>query len=254
MEKELMQLGLDYYESKALSLLFNSKLNLRQISDKAKIPFGKVYSVVKNLKEKGLVKETNSRPKLIYVDNASEIISNLIELKKKNDLEIESKLKETASQFDRNKGKETKFFQIGTTTEDNRNIQLRTFKEAKNEVLQILNIYHKPHSNRQSKNLWEKSIVKAVERGIIFKSIYPIKSKIPILLEKLNERSPEKFQIKRIGTDFTRCDIIDEDKVLIKLVHEDPLQFGGVLFIEDEKLNENLRKIFYELWEKSEEE
>ena len=73
MEQELRELGLENYESKALSVLLSEKANLRQLSDKAKIPFGKVYSVVKSLKEKGLVKESNSRPKLIYIENALDL-------------------------------------------------------------------------------------------------------------------------------------------------------------------------------------
>ena len=248
MEQELMSLGLGYYESKAINLLLSQKLNLRQISDKTKIPFGKVYSVIKSLKEKELVKETNTRPKLIYIENASEIISKLIKDKKEKDYENESKLKSLVTEIDKIKGNKTKFFEIGTSSQENKLIQLRTFNEAENEVLQIINIYHKPKSNRNSKNIWEKSIINAVKRGVIFKTIYPIKCEIPKTLEKLNKKHPDKFQIKRLDTDFTRCDIIDNNKVMIKLIHEDPLQFGGILFIEDEKLNRNLRKIFYELW------
>jgi len=52
-----------------------------------------------------------------------------------------------------------------------------------------------------------------------------------------------------MDTDFTRCDLIDDRKIMIKFVRQDPIQFGGILFIEDEKLNENLRKIFYMMWD-----
>ena len=249
MEQELRELGLENYESKALSVLLSEKANLRQLSDKAKIPFGKIYSVVKSLKEKGLVKETNSRPKLIYVDNASEVISRLIEEKNEKERLISARLKRLASEIDLSKGKETKFFQIGTSNEDNKKIQLRTFREAKEEVLQILNIHHKPKSNRESKTLWEKEILEAVKRGITFKSIYPMNAEIPSILKTLNKKQPDKFQIRKIDTDFVRCDIIDHEKVMIKLVQQDPLQFGGILFIENEGLNNNLRKIFNELWE-----
>jgi sugar-specific transcriptional regulator TrmB len=82
MEKELQELGLGYYESKALNALLKERLNLRQLSKKSEIPFGKVYSVIKSLKQKNLIKETNTRPKLIYVENASEVISRLISQKK----------------------------------------------------------------------------------------------------------------------------------------------------------------------------
>jgi sugar-specific transcriptional regulator TrmB len=249
MENELKKLGLDVYESRALILLMKEKLNMRQLSDKAKIPFGKVYSVVKNLKNQNLVQETNSRPKLIYVQNASEIITRLIDKKKQKEIKVYEKLKSFAGQCDLWNGEETKFFQIGTNSEDNKKIQLRTFTEAKKEVLQILNIYHKPKSNRENKRSWENAIIQAVERGIIFKAIYPVKMELPKILKKLNKEKPDNFQVKRFDTDFVRCDIIDEDKVLIKLVQQDPLQFGGVFFIENEKMNENLKKIFYEMWD-----
>ncbi len=253
MEKELKELGLSNYESKAIAILLSEKLNLRELSKKSNIPFGKVYSIIKNLKEKGLIKETNSRPKLIYIDNASEVVSKLFKEKQEKERKLSEKLREVATEIDLNKNRETKFFQIGTTVGENKAIQLRSFNEANKEVLQILNIYHKPKSNRESKTLWEKSIIQAVNRGIEFKSIYPKKIELPNILKKLSKKSPDKFQIRRYNTDFVRCDIIDDNKVLIKLVQQDPLQFGGVFFIENEKLNENLKKIFYELWEQAEE-
>ena len=93
--------------------------------------------------------------------------------------------------------------------------------------------------------------MQAINRGVIFKSIYPEKWSLPRILHQLNKKNPRKFQIKRYNTDFVRCDIIDNQKVLIKLVQQDPLQFGGVFFIEDEKLAENLKNIFEEMWEQA---
>jgi len=248
MEKEFKELGLNHYESKALSLLIQKSLTLKKLSDKAEIPFGKVYSIVKNLKEKGLVKENNSRPKLVYVDDASEIVSKLINHKKEKENKLYEKAREFASKANLLKNKETKFFQIGTTVEENKEIQLRSFNEANREVLQILNIHHKPQSNRKSKTSWEKAISNAINQGVVFKTIYPRNIELPKNIQNLNKKHPKYFQIKRINTDFTRCDIVDNEKVMIKLVQKDPLQFGGILFIENEKLNKNLRNIFYELW------
>lgn len=249
MKKELQELGLSYYESKALEVLLHTRVNLKELSRKTEIPFGKIYSIIKGLKEKNLIKETNSRPKLVYIDNASEILARLIKEKQEKEKFTIEKIRDIATEIDNKKGKTTKFFQIGTTIKDNEKIQLRTFNEAENEVLQILNIHHKPKSNRLNKTIWEKAIINAVNRGVIFKSIYPTKTLLPKTLFNLNKKNSKKFQVKRMDTNFVRCDIIDKKKVLIKLVQEDPLQFGGVLFIENEKLAENLRKIFYELWE-----
>ncbi len=252
MTEELQELGLSYYESKALGILFKKKLSLKQLSKEAEIPFGKIYSVVKRLREKDLVKENNSRPKLVYVENVSEIMTRLIKEKQNKDKAIREKLREIATSIDKVKEKKTAFFQIGTSVSDNREIQMRTFKEAESEVLQVLNIHHKPKSNRESKTLWEKEIVKAVKRGVKFKAIYPKDTDIPKILKNLNKQNPKSFQIKRFNTDFVRCDIIDEKKVLLKIVQADPLQFGGVLFIENESLANNLKKIFEEMWEQAE--
>ncbi len=252
MIEELKELGLSHYESKVLEILLKSRENLRELSKKSGVPFGKVYSIVKLLKEKGILKENNSRPKLVYVDNASEVISRMLKEKGEKDRKINEKLREIATEIDKGKNKPTSFFHIGTTVEDNKTIQLRTFNEAEEEVLQILNIHHKPKSNRDSKTLWEKEIVKAIKKGVIFKAIYPKKTILPKILQDLNKKQPDKFQVKRLDTDFVRCDIIDRKKALIKLVHPDPLQFGGVLFVENEKLAENLMRIFNELWEQAE--
>ena len=251
MEKELKAIGLGNYESKVLSLLFSKKLTAREISKEARVPFGKVYSVIKELKKTGAGKETNSRPKCFYVENPSEIISRLINERKEHEQLLMDCLRQKISLVDKAAGKQSHFFQIGTSIDDNKAIQLRTFKEAKNSVLQILNVYHKPRSNRESKDVWEKEIIRAIQRGVIFKAIYPRKTELPLMIRNLNKQQPQKFQIRRFDTDFVRCDVIDDNKVLIKLVHTDPLQFGGVLFIESEKLNEKIKKIFYQFWEQA---
>ncbi|MEK6898156.1 MAG: helix-turn-helix domain-containing protein [Nanoarchaeota archaeon] len=169
MIEELKFLGLGYYESKALEILLKQKLSLKELSKKSGIPFGKVYSVVKEIKKKGFVKETDTRPKLIYVENASDVLSKLIDEKQNKENLLIENVRKIAVEIDREKGRETKFFQIGTTQEENKKIQLRSFNEAKKEVLQILNIYHKPDSNRENKTLWERAIINATERGVIFK-------------------------------------------------------------------------------------
>jgi len=249
MVNELRNLGMGNYETKVLEVLLKENLSLRELSKKAGVPFGKIYSIVKGLKEKGYINENNSRPKLVYIENASELISKLIKKKQEENQRLIEELKQFGSEIDKTRNRKTRFFEIGVTNEDNKNIQLRSFLEAENEVLQILNVHHKPKSNRESKTLWEREIEKAIKRGVIFKTIYPVDCDLSKIIKSINKNNPNSFQIKRVDTDFARCDIIDVKKVLIKLVQQDPLQFGGVLFIENEKLAENLSKIFYELWD-----
>jgi sugar-specific transcriptional regulator TrmB len=251
MQHELKYFGLENYESKALEILLKEKLSLRELSRKAKIPFGKIYSVIKGLKEKNLVMENNSRPKLVYVENASEIISRLIKEKQEKEKAMIEKIREIAIGIDKERNRTTKFFQMGISDEERKKIQLRSFEEAEEEVLQILNIYHNPDINRTSKTVYEGEIEKAIGRGVIFKAIYPKNIELPKILAELNKKNPEKFQVKRFNTDFVRCDIIDGKKVLIKLAQKDVRNSGGVLFIENEKLAENLERIFAAFWDQA---
>ena len=251
MIEQLKQLGLSHYESKVLEILLKEQLPIRELSKKSDVPFGKIYSIIKSLKQRNIVKETNSRPKLVYVENASEVISDLIKEKQEKEKLLLNNLRELTTEIDKERKRETRFFQIGITPEERREIQLRTWREAEEEVLQILNIHHNPKINRQGKRIYEKEIEKAIQRGIKFKYLFPENKELPKILKKLNKKYPEDFQVKKLNTDFPRCDIIDRRKVLIKLVHQDIANSGGSIFIEHEKLAENLVEIFSEFWEQA---
>ncbi|MFA5141572.1 MAG: helix-turn-helix domain-containing protein [Candidatus Woesearchaeota archaeon] len=252
MKEALKSLGLSTYESRILEALFKKKHTLKELSKTADIPAGKVYSIAKQLLDKQLICSTEIRPKELYVSNASEVISRLMKEHELKQDKTMSLLRAVATSCDRNAERQTPFFEIGTTIEDNKRIQMRTFIEAEKEVLQILNIHHKPKSNRGSKSVWENAIGEAVDRGVLFKAIYPKGIKLPDFLERLSKSKSARFNIKRKDLDFTRCDIVDGKKVMLKLVHEDPLHFGGILFIENKELANNLKTIFMRFWEDAE--
>ncbi|MBI4017188.1 MAG: hypothetical protein HY363_05860 [Candidatus Aenigmarchaeota archaeon] len=251
MIEELQRLGLSYYESKALAVLLKKTLTAKELSDEADIPAGKTYSVIISLQKKNLVQATTTRPKKFFVQQASSVLQELISKKQEEVQNLLTLVRTTATEIDKSKLQPTPFFDIGTTVEDNKRIQLRTFTEAQNEVSQIINVHHKPQSNRKSKTVWEKEIVSAVKRGVVFRAIYPANTVLPPILAQLHKKHPQKFQVKRLNTVYTRCDIIDDKKVLLKLVSPDPLNFGGVLFIENEKFAANLKKVFEQLWEEA---
>ncbi len=251
MINELQQLGLSFYESKALAVLLKKSLAAKELSAEADIPAGKTYSVIISLQKKKLVQATTTRPKKFFVQQASSALQELITKKQEEVQNLLTLVRSTATEIDKSKSQPTPFFDIGTTVDDNKRIQLRTFTEAQKEVCQVLNIHHKPQSNRKSKTVWEKGIVDAVKRGVVFRAIYPTKTMLPPILAQLHKKQPEKFQVKRLDTDYARCDIIDDKKVLLKFVSPDALNFGGILFIENEKFAANLKKVFEQLWEEA---
>jgi sugar-specific transcriptional regulator TrmB len=242
------EFGLSYYESKALDVLLREHVTPKQLSRRAGVPPGKVYSVIAGLRRRGIIDETESRPKQLYIPDPSAAIARLISQRQHQDEALYAELRRLASEAAAVRSQPSRFFQLGTTIEENKEIQLRTFTEAQREVCQIINIHHKPRSNRQSKTAWEKEIDAAIHRGVSFRAIYPKATALPQLLQKLPK---EQFCVRRLDTDFIRCDIIDGKKVLLKLVHEDPLAFGGIVFIEDERFARNLQRIFEQFWEQA---
>ena len=249
---KLRSLGLSTYEARALHALLKKRHTLKELIRSARLPAGKAYTVAKALVEKGLAKASNSRPKELYVENASFVIKRLVDQHQAKNDSLILELQRFSSEIDNQGGKDSPFFDFGPSNEDNRRIQMRTFAEAEKEVLQILNIHHKPKSNRASKTIWEEEIEKAIARGVAFKCIYPVNARLPPILEKLSNKQPEKFQVKRLDLDYPRCDIIDGKKAMVKLVHEDPIAFGGIIFIENRKFAENLKSVFNKFWKEAE--
>lgn len=241
--------GLSHYESKAFETILQGKITAKQLSKKAGIPFGKIYSVINSLLKQSIIEETDDRPKTYFVSEPAKAVGQLIEKKEKEDEILLNRARSIAIKAEAASKGRSDFFELGINQEDNRKIQLRSFVEAKKEVCQIINIHHKPFINRAIKLTWEKEIQNAIKRGVTFRCIYPANVEIPSLLQKLPK---DKFQVRRLDTNFSRCDVIDRKKVCIKLMHQDAMSFGGIIFLENEKFAKNLQAIFETFWNEAE--
>lgn len=234
-----------------MGAIIRERLTVKEIIRKTGIPPGKVYSVLKSLSERGIISESGTRPKKFYVDNPVKMMVELIEQKQtKNDEAIsKARLMISALPRNRNDSNQNYFFKIGVVPSENMEIQLKMFNDAKEEVCQILNSKHKPDMNRQHKDVWEESIKKAIGRGVKFRAIYHKNTLIPPNIIKLPK---DRFEIRRTSNDLYRLDIVDDKKIMIKIVYDDPLLFGGIIFVENEKLAKNLKAIFEDVWKNSE--
>lgn len=245
---EFKELGFSYYEDKALEAIIRESLTVKEIIKKTNIPPGKVYSILKSLSIRGIISESSSRPKHFFIDNPAKLISSLIEQKQNKDEDIISKMRFLANSIPK-KISEDYFFKVGTTLQDNREMQSKLFIDAKKEVLQVLNSKHKPNMNRRSKDEWESAIKDAIGRGVKFRAIYHRETSIPKSLLSMPEN---KFEIRKTSNEICRFDVVDGKKVMIKLVYDDPLLFGGIIMVENEKLARNLKALFEDMWKKSE--
>lgn len=240
--------GLSYYESRAVAVLFEGPAELRALSRRADIPFGKIYSVVQALSRRGIIATTSSRPKTAFLD-PDRAVEAIIAAERERTEPAYAQLRSWAATAQRARAAQSSFFETGTSLEENRAIQLRSFREAEREVCQILNVHHKPHANRRSKRLWEEEIVRAIERGVRFRCIYPEDAALPSLLAGLPE---DRFMVRRRTLDFARCDVIDARKVMTKLTHHDLTAFGGIVFFEDERFAKRLHEVFEQFWSEAE--
>jgi len=248
---DFKNLGLNYYEDKAMNAIIRDRISIKKLSKVSNIPPGKVYSVIKSLQNKGLISVSDSRPKYVYVDNASKIIERLIKEKQSEDEKRYNKLLQESASISKSRIESNTLIDIGYTQEDNVRIQSRVFEEAEHEVCQLFNNTHRPSNNRKSKTLWEEQIIDATKRGVIFKCIYPENIELPSSLKKLSNSSNKSFNVRRKNIQNYRIDIVDNKNILIKFTYEDPLIFGGIIYLKDAKLASTLRKMFDDMWMKA---
>ncbi len=244
----LQALGLSFYEAKALETLLPESLTAKELSAKAKIPLGKVYSVVLALQRKGLVSAQGARPERYGVEHPSAVIEQLIQQKEDEHERVVTKLRDWSVQLDLLHERTPRFFQVGVSLEEQRELQSRLFGEAEHEVCQLFNTHHVATSNRLSKSVWEQDIKSAINRGVVFRALYPLHVKLPVILSSL---SPSLFFVRRVNTDLTRCDIADQKKVLLKIVHPDGIGYATVILIENRPLARTLQASFENLWDRA---
>ena len=245
---EFSRFNLSKREIEILSYLYESlSSDARQISKAISISEQKIYPYLKNLVERGFLTSESTYPAIYKIAHPNAFKTELDKAK----LEIEQTkyfLRNLAERQTKLYGRENPFFDIATKLNQNIKLQLNVFDMANTEFLQVLNIYHRHSENRKQKNLFEKGIIRMINRGVVYKTIYPLNKPIPELLKDYTK----KFEIKRLDTTFQRCDVIDKRFVLIKILDEhDILNFIGSIFIDDENLAMNLRYTFFQLWNKA---
>jgi sugar-specific transcriptional regulator TrmB len=246
LQKSLTKFGLSDYESRAFIVIMKSPITLKNLSKETSIPPGKISTIIKKLLEKRLVEKTTERPMKVYMKNASESVSKLIETSEEEYTNAIRTVRDEASQYDISNLQQTNLIDIGITVEENHRIQERVFLEAKKEVRQFFNSNHAPQSNRKSKKKWEDVIEESINRGIKYKAIYPLETILPQKIKELSEK--EGFEIRRHNSTYPRFDIIDQTHVLIKITSTDKVLFGGVLLIRDSKFAKHLTTVFEGLW------
>ena len=271
---------LSSYEINAfIALLYSKELTAKEISERAKVPTGRIYEILEGLYEMGMIEIHESRPKIYRSLPFNTAFENLISFK-----ESERK-KEAAFLSNQAKTLESKLYnsdlyikkepsKVFWSTAFGINsifsLYVRHSNELKNELL-ITGFLNENTLKiiRFAKVLYEV-IYKAVQRGVKVKYLWsfdyderPLSEEDKIRCENLYnglienlERyfsiSPKmkEFEMKYIYKRFpTYYDIFDNQRVLIKL--QNPLQISRIfacMNVLDTTLAEALREKFLNTW------
>ncbi len=276
----LKSLKLSNYEIRVyLALIKAETLNAKDLSRRADVPSGRIYEVLEELKEKGLVEIQQSRPKLYKAISPNLVFQSLI-----NQLRTENK-KKVADLYDRATILESKI--------DKSKFWLKQepsgiFWSTAFGAAPVMSLYTKRIDELQEEFLMTAfltedtlrilpygktlfgGIVNAIKRGVKVKILwsfefdgrplsedqkeknYSLYYKLLVKLENLYEISPQmggikvRFVHKKLPTYY---DILDKNRVLIKLQNPlKPSQIFACLSVLDPNLAEQLREKYLSLW------
>ncbi len=262
-----------------ISLLPTNILTAKEISKRSSVPGGRIYEVLEDLKEKGLIRIQESRPKKYIAIPPNLAFHNLIShLTEENQRKITSliniakKLESDLYKSDLMKRSETSrvFWSTALGYISIESLYINSIKELEEELL--INVSLNPNSVKRLPFL--KRIIKemstVLDRGVNIKylcsfdpdqEISPEQNELNNIklfnefiskFEDFFNISPKKngleikYTFKRIPTFY---DIFDKERVILKLQNPlNPSDIFACLNVLDPKLALELRKKFLNLW------
>ncbi|MFX1508261.1 MAG: TrmB family transcriptional regulator [Promethearchaeota archaeon] len=256
--QELEMLGLSNYESRAyLTLLSAGIRTAKEIANESKIPFGRVYDVLTSLEDKGLADTQDSRPKKFVAKEPKIALNNLLKMKRAELQTLTTKaavIEEKLSNLHATKPEDSLFWSVALG-EKAIGRYIEKISETEKELQTILNI-------RVAARIPQKEIIEnlistmkfLIENGV----------SVQILLSGISPGSLEetflasiahffilldKAEVKRTELTPTAFDIIDSEKILLKVMNPvKPDEFFAWIFVWQKKLAMELKPKFQELW------
>ncbi|MFX1258146.1 MAG: TrmB family transcriptional regulator [Promethearchaeota archaeon] len=275
--------NLSTYEINAfLVILKASKINnltAREISSMSKVPTGRIYEVLDDLKNKGMIEIIDSRPKTYRSLSLNKVLNNLIthqtsENKRKTSFLyqqariMESKLYKTNSFIKKDQSKT--FWATAFGRHSIFSLYLKHFHELQDELL-LINFINKSTLKIISygKDIYG-ALRKTIERGIRVKILWSFeyddrplleeeKVKNSTIFTKLKkkllkyhglEEGMHDFEMKFVHEKVpTYYDLFDKKRIIFKLQNPvNPWQIFACMDVLDPNLAEELREKFLNLW------
>ncbi|TGC08325.1 TrmB family transcriptional regulator [Methanolobus halotolerans] len=274
-ERLLRDLGLTKYESSAYATLIKEGVTgAQELSRISGIPVGKIYEVLSNLNNMGLVEFQRSRPRKYRAIKPDVALDNLYARKEENTKsELESfklkisELRDSFSDSNYPDHTEIKFWSTLIGEEDIVRSIKNTLDETEKEILHVKSMKVKEVMESKIKRHKDfnpdillppvtDEFIRAAKSGICIKMLLPADFFVIHLKDKYNQIQDtdvrktikENLEVRILECDYDFV-VIDDNVVYIPI--PDPLNPDGLLGemkIFDKEYAEKLRKRYEELW------
>ena len=255
---ELEKYGLSRYESRVYMKLLSSGIRtVKEIADESKIPLGRIYDVLNSLEIKGLVDKQETRPMKYIAKEPKIALKHLLKLK---EAEFESLTEQVALTEEKlislsyQKPEDSLFWSVALGKEAIGQY-VEKISEAEKELQIIIDI-------RVAARLQRREIIENLIKKIRFLSTHGVE--VRILLSGVAPGSQEEEYLGSIANIFsaldktevkhcykctTAFDIIDNEKVIIKVMNPvRPDEFFAWIYVFQKAFAEELKVKFEELW------
>jgi sugar-specific transcriptional regulator TrmB len=222
---EYGELGLTGNETKVYEVLLRlGKTSAGHICKESQVPYGRIYTVLASLEEKGLIKVIPEETKK-YVASDPEKLHEIIDNKIKNLMEIDNKVKELKKIYEEHevepvilaKGK-SNFYKIN--------------KEIKSSEKYAYNIKYTFEPNPT----WMRNTKNRISKGIDIKEIGRFDDETK---NAITEWRTINKEIKPIQNDGIAIGIVDDKEVMIALIKS-----NTTMLIRDEAFAKIMRQLF----------
>ena len=272
-ERALRDLGLTKYEASAYATLLKEGITGAQdLSRRSDIPVGKIYEVLSNLNNMGLVEFQRSRPRKYKAVKPKIALNNLYNKKEedtKNELDnFKLKVAELETRFSDISQPEHTELQFWSTLIGEEDI-IKNIKhmldETEKEILHVKPAKFKKILQKE-KSIDPKTFIptvidefiKAAEKGIKIKTIIPEELFLSVLKDKIEQVDDPILRAiikKNIDVKILDCeyDFILIDEYITHIPIPDPLtpkKMFGELKVYDREYAGKLKDKFDELWAK----
>jgi sugar-specific transcriptional regulator TrmB len=222
---DFRELGLTINETKVYEVLLRlGKTTASQVSKESQVPYGRIYTVLESLEEKGLVRVLPEETKK-YVPSDPEKLHEIINNRIKNLTEIETKVKELKKIYDEQelepvilaKGK-SNFYKINKETKKPENYEYN------------IRYYFEPNP------IFMRNAKNKLSAGIDIKNMGLINTDTKNAIDQWKRITKE---IKPINNDGVAMSIIDDEEVMIGLIKS-----NTTMLIRDKAFAKVMKQLF----------